>query len=661
MKYIFLTFISLVISINSIFAAVSLPSFYTDNMVLQREQAIIIKGWASKGEIIKVIFNNKEKSTTTNKNGAWAVSLDAMNAGGPYEMTIKGTNEIHLVNILIGDVWICSGQSNMEFNVKQFDWAKRESDSAQYPEIRLLKVEKQMLCTTSQDVKTSSTWKTAEKDNIMNFSAVAYFYGRYLYQKEKIPIGLIMSAWGGTNIEAWTSYDGLLRIPDMKNTVSKYARSCDVNDKKSIQNYEDWKKKNLMKDIGLDQQWNKLETDISDWKDADVPCKYEALGLKTHIGSVWFRRTFDLPIQFRDQDLDLRLGKIENYCQVWVNGIMIGNNLGKDRWVAFDIPKAILKSSNNDLVIRIVSLNEDGGFLSDADNLNFYRKGNNYGFVFLSGIWQYKVGSSMKAITVPDLRSSNPTPNTAPSSLYNGMISGLVGFPIKGFIWYQGESNAPRAEQYRTLFPNMILDWREKWNMGDLPFIYVQLANFKKVIEETVDAEWAELREAQDLALKLPNVGSAVTIDIGDANNIHPLNKQDVGKRLGLAALKIAYHKDIVFSGPTYHQMFIEGDRIKIIFKNTGSGLIITDKYGYLKGFSIAGDDKKFYWAKAFYDENNDVFVFSDKIKKPIAVRYGWSDNPDDVNLYNQEGLPASPFRTDSWDGITKNKKFKLE
>ncbi len=266
--------------------------------------------------------------------------------------------------------------------------------------------------------------------------------------------------------------------------------------------------------------------------------------------------------------------------------------------------------------------------------------------ISLAGEWSYQIGLNK----IPEILKGGP--NLYPTLLYNGMINPLTPFTIKGAIWYQGESNALRAYQYRDLFPAMITDWRTHWNQGDFPFLFVQLANFKQAPKQPRDSDWAELREAQTLALKLPNTGMAVTIDIGEAKNIHPLNKQDVGYRLAQNARKIAYGENIVHTGPLYKSMKVEGNKIRIRFSNTGSGLVIKDRYGYLQGFSIAGNDKKFVWAKA-YIEGNDVVVVNDVVKKPVAVRYGWADNPDDVNLYNKEGFPASPFRTDDWPGVT--------
>ncbi len=304
-----------------------------------------------------------------------------------------------------------------------------------------------------------------------------------------------------------------------------------------------------------------------------------------------------------------------------------------------------MKPGINIITVRVEDTGGGGGLYGKPDQMKIVSGDFK---LSLAGQWKFRFSSSDVKVDL----TSFIGPNSYPTLLFNGMIHPFLKYPVKGAIWYQGESNAGRAHQYRTIFPLLINDWRTKWNNPEMPFMFVQLANYMKPPVEPGESEWAELREAQLMTLKLPKTGMAVIIDIGEANDIHPKNKQDVGKRLALAALKIAYGKDIVHSGPVYKSMAVSGNKVTIDFDYIGSGLKCYDRYGYLKGFSVAGNDRKFYWAKA-YIENNKVGVYSDKVNNPIAVRYGWADNPDDVNLYNNEGLPASPFRTDDWPGIT--------
>jgi sialate O-acetylesterase len=367
-------------------------------------------------------------------------------------------------------------------------------------------------------------------------------------------------------------------------------------------------------------------------------------------GIVWFRREFDLPSDAASQGITIYLGPIDDSDITWVNGKKVGETLNRyneDR--IYKVPPDALKPGRNVIAVRVEDTGGGGGIWGKPEQMKIVA-----GNFSMSLAGQWKLRFSGSEIKVDG--SSFVGPNSFPSLLYNGMINPFLNFPVKGAIWYQGESNADRAYQYRILFPLLINDWRARWNNPEMPFFFVQLANYMKPPDEPEESAWAELREAQSMTLKLPATGMAVIIDIGEADNIHPKNKLDVGKRLALSALKIAYGKDIVYSGPVYKSMTASGNKIILTFGNTGSELVCRDRYGYLKGFSIAGKDHKFYWAKA-YIENGKVVVYNDKVDNPVAVRYGWANNPDDVNLYNKEGLPASPFRTDDWPGVTINNK----
>ena len=300
------------------------------------------------------------------------------------------------------------------------------------------------------------------------------------------------------------------------------------------------------------------------------------------------------------------------------------------------------------IAIRVEDIGGGGGLHGTPEQMRIVAGED---IISLAGTWRFRISPASHNLQLQNMVS----PNSNPTLLFNGMINPLLNFPVRGVIWYQGESNAARAFQYRTLFPLMIEDWRKQWNQPDMPFFFVQLANFMKPPVQPVESSWAELREAQSMALALPNTGMAVAIDIGEADDVHPINKQDVGKRLAMSALKVVYGKDIVHSGPTFKELNIDGPHAIIEFENIGSGLICSDRYGYVKGFAIAGEDRVFHWAKAHISEDK-VWIYSDNVKQPVAVRYGWADNPDDVNLYNKEGLPASPFRTDVWPGITGGK-----
>ncbi|MDR2949487.1 MAG: sialate O-acetylesterase [Prevotella sp.] len=463
---------------STLYAEIKLPHIFSDNMVLQCDKAIKVWGWADKNETIEVSFLNQVKKVKADKNGNWSIQLAAVSHGGPYTMEVKGKkNTITLKNILVGEVWLCSGQSNMAWQVKNVTNAKTEIDNADYPQIRAFNVVKDLNMKPKSDF--NGTWAVCSPATAGEFSAVAYFFARKLHQELNIPIGIINSSWGGTGIETWTSPESFEELAD----------------------------------------------------------------------------------KFKEQYKDLNITDLE----------------------------------------------------SDKAKLS---------------------------------------PNMYSSLLYNSMINPITQFTIGGAIWYQGEHNAAQAYNYRTLFPNMITDWRTKWGY-EFPFYWVQLANFMAKDDKPVDSEWAELREAQTMTLSLPKTGEAVITDIGEAGDIHPRNKQDVGIRLALNALNKDYGKTgLVYSVPTFKSMDISGNKVVISFNNIGKGLKSTSKYGYIEGFAIAGADNKFVWAKAYID-GDKVVAYSDNIPNPVSVRYSWSNNPD-VNLFNEEGLPAAPFRTDCLKGITQ-------
>jgi sialate O-acetylesterase len=401
--------------------------------------------------------------------------------------------------------------------------------------------------------------------------------------------------------------------------------------------------------MGMKEKWYMISSIPAEWQKMDLPQLWENAGLNELDGIVWFMKEITLTQEDAAKSMVLRLGPVDDSDHTYVNGSLVGSTEGKyDKIREYEVKPEVLKTGKNIICVRVTDIGGGGGLWGKAEEL-FYKSGENKA-VTLAGEWSYQIGSKQ----IPTLETVGP--NSYPTLLFNAMIHPLIPFTIKGAIWYQGESNARRAYQYREIFPAMITDWRKNWGQGDFPFLFVQLANFMKAKDEPGESSWAELREAQMMTLSLPNTGMAVIIDIGKADDIHPRNKQDVGFRLARNALKIAYQQDVVYSGPLYQSFKIEDDKIRINFTNTGSGLAVKDRYGYLKGFSIAGKDKKFVWAKAQI-EGNEVIVHNTAVQNPVAVRYGWADNPDDVNLYNREGFPASPFRTDDWPGVTAGKK----
>ena len=640
MKKLVLAAIILICSFNQLFANVKLARLFSDHMVLQRNKELPVWGEAAKGEKLTVIFNDQKLQTKADQSGHWMLKLKPMEEGGPYEMTVKGKNIITLRNILIGEVWLCSGQSNMAFMVSQANNSENEIASANFPQIRYFNVAQRINAKPLTTME-KGEWQVCSPATVGSFSAVAYFFARNLYQNLNVPIGIIQASWGGTNAESWMSDDALLAHADFKDQMVEMQKS-DINTKLG-----EWNLGLETKDLGRKEKWEKPETDLTKWKEMILPIYWEKAGLPGFDGVVWFRTEIELTKEEAAGGITLNLGPIDNSDETFVNAIKIGStedDYAKNR--AYKVDAKYLKEGKNTIVVRVTDLGGGGGIWGKPENFFFMTAGNKKTLV---GAWQYRIGTET-------LSPKAPGPNTYPTLLFNGMVNALIPYAIQGVTWYQGENNASRAYQYRTLFPGLISDWRKHWNQGDFPFLFVQLANYQPAKEQPDESTWAELREAQTMTLSLPNTGMALAIDLGEANDIHPKNKQDVGSRLSLAARKVAYHQELVYSGPTYDAMKTEKGKITVSFKNCGSGLITKDKYNYVKGFAIAGDDKKFYWAKAAII-GKTVTVYSDKVPNPVAVRYAWADNPDDANLYNKENLPAVPFRTDSWDGVTKDKK----
>ena len=637
--------------ISESLANVTLPKIFTDSMVLQRDVKVPVWGWADKGEKVTATFAGKKYSAVPDAQGKWVVYLEPLAAGGPYDMVIKGKNQITLKNILMGEVWLCSGQSNMEMPLA--GWGKinnyeKEIADANYPNIRLFTVPKKIGDKPVRDME-NGKWQACSPSTIGEFSAAGYFFGRNLYRELNVPIGLINSSWGGTVAETWVSAGAVSVMEEFKTKVqtlgaydwNKLREELGVKAKQWDENVD----KN---DQGLVQHWSSPEMDDAGWQKMIIPQLWENAGLPDYDGVVWFRYEFMLDDAEAKAGITLNLGMIDDSDISYVNDQIVGstiNKYGEKR--SYKVEPGILKKGKNVIAIRVIDTGGGGGIWGDPKDLCYVSSNGSHS---LAVAWKYNPG--IKTNSRPD---ANVGPNSFPTLLYNGMINPLLPLAIRGTIWYQGESNDSRAYQYRTLFPILINDWRNEFNNPQMPFLFVQLANYKQPLQEPAESNWAELREAQLRTLSLPNTGMAVIIDIGDAGDIHPKDKQDVGYRLSLPALKLAYGKNIVYSGPVYKSMSIEGNKIRVTFENFGSGLKTKDKYGYLKGFTIAGDDKKFVWAKA-YIENNDVIVYSETVLNPVAVRYAWADNPDDANLCNKENLPASPFRTDNWRQPTEGK-----
>ncbi len=578
---------------TALFADVTIPYILSDNMVLQRDIPVNIWGWAKPGEKVTVSISTQKVVAKAGKNGEWKVQLKPLPAGGPFDMTIKGKNTIVLKNILYGDVWVCGGQSNMEWPLSGSRNWETDKNNTDNPNIRLFYVPKNMSLKPLENTK-EAKWELCNQASAASFSAIGYYFGKNLNGELKIPIGLINSNWGGTDIETWISLETMYADKDYTAALDKIkSQNLEQLQKETELNIKKWQNAIDNEDPGIVNKWYLPETNVSDWKTMRLPQLWEGAGLPALDGVVWFRLEIKVAAADAGKEAVLSLGPIDDSDETYLNGVKIGKTENRyDAPRVYKIPAGSLKAGVNVICIKVIDTGGGGG-LWGMDNQLYLAVGDSK--ISLAGDWLYKVGLNLPA---PKQASS---PNSFPSLLYNAMINPIVKFPIKGVIWYQGENNAGNYIKYRSLFPAMIKDWRSKWNEGDFTFLFVQLANYMEPPMVPQQSSWAGLREAQTMTLSLPKTGMAVIIDIGDAKNIHPRNKDDVGYRLALSALKVAYNKDVIYSGPLFKAMQINGNRVTLDFDHIGSGLMARDKYGYLKSFAIAGPDKKFVWAKAYH------------------------------------------------------------
>ena len=547
---------------------------------------------------------------------------------------------------MIGDVWFCSGQSNMVLNMERVK-EKYPNDiaTANYPAIRNFFVP--TLSDVSKIHKDLPTgqWVSATPKTVLNFGAVSYFFARDLYLKYKVPIGIINSSVGGTPIQAWISADGVKDIAKYANRLNQLKDTVYLNSLLFHPGVNIIHRiaivKQLDKGLSGPIKWYDTTYQPKNWHQFWLPGYWDDQGVKNLNGIVWFRKEIDVPAQMAGKPAKLFMGRIVDADETYVNGIKVGNVTYQYPPRRYTIPAGLLRAGKNLLVVRVTNFSGKGGFVPDKH----YELTNDTTSIDLRGDWQYGVGQ----VFDPAENPTGPPPFSAqnePAGLYNTMVAPAIDYVVKGVVWYQGESSIGNAD-YNRLLLALIADWRQKWKMENLPFIYAQLPNFMEVSYLPVESQWAELREAELHALSVPNTGMAVTIGLGEWNDVHPLAKKDVGDRLALSAEKVAYgEKDLVASGPIFQSARVDNDKIIITFNSIGSGLTTNDGEE-LKRFAIAGADKKFVWATAEI-KGNEVIVSSEKVPHPIYVRYAWADNPEGANLINKEGLPASPFRTDS-------------
>jgi sialate O-acetylesterase len=638
MKNALLCFLVSLLFLQTAEAQVRLPRILLDSMVLQRNAKVKLWGWAQPGERIQVRFNKKTYKATTGNDGKWAIFLQPTKAGGPYTIQIDASNHITLKDVLFGDVWVCAGQSNMVHQMSLH--AVRYADEiarANYPQIRQFWVPNVTNVQGPQEDLPGGSWKAANPKDVLDFSAVAYFFAKSLYEKYGVPIGIINASWGGVPIEAMMSEESLKEFPNILATVEKNKDTAYVNGTNRKAALANRPPAGDDKGVTGAKPWYDPAYNPKGWRPINIPGYWEDQGIKDLDGVVWYRREIDVPVSMTTAQAKVFLGRIVDADALYINGKQVGSTGYMYPQRRYPVPAGLLKPGKNLFVIRVTNNFGKGGFVPDKP----YQLIAGSDTLDLKGEWQYKVGQvfTPQRSFAPSIALQNQ-----PASLYNAMIAPITNYTIKGFNWYQGESNAGRPAEYAKLQPAMIRDWRQKWNNPDAPFFFVQLPGFMEMTYLPTESSWAAFREAQAASLSLPNTGMAVAIDLGEWNDIHPDRKKEVGERLALQAMKVAYgEKGLVPSGPLYQSAQREGARIVLSFSHVGGGLITSDGEE-LSEFSIAGADKKFVWAKAKI-EGDKILVWSDDVQAPLYVRYAWADNPVNPNLSNKEGLPASPFQ----------------
>ncbi len=641
--------------VNAGFAQIALPGCFTDNMVLQQQAKVNLWGTQTPGKNLSITtsWNNKTYKVTANAHGDWKTAVSTPAYGGPYTVAFNdGATTTTLKNVMVGEVWVCSGQSNMEMPLTGFygdvlNLKDELADAANHPEIRMLKIDNKTSFSPLTNVPTKGGWAICDPQTVRDFSAAAYFFAKNLFAGKHIPIGIINSTWGGTVAEAWTSGSALKTIPAFAPFVT--AAEGGLTQQKLDARYQTevsgWIDSINAKDPALQQGkllWAQQGFDDSAWKTMTLPAYWEQSGVPDYDGTVWFRKKVSIPAAWAGKDLKLNMGGIDDYDVTYFNSAEIGHSEAFFIKRSYTIPGNQVKAGENSIAIRVFDNGGLGGINKGPLQLSLAT--DTTGQIDLAGQWAYHPASLLTQLPQPPSQSNSPN---RPMLIYNAMINPILPYTIKGVIWYQGESNADRATQYRQLFPLLINDWRQKWGEGNFPFYFVQIANYSAYGQPPA-ADWPALRDAQLSTLAVPNTGMAVTIDIGDVARIHPQNKQEVGRRLALIARAKTYGEKIPYSGPVYQSHIIKGNKIELEFTHTDNGLLA--KGDTLKGFTIAGGDKKFHPALAII-AGNKVIVSSGDVTNPVAVRYAWANNPL-CNLYNGANLPASPFRTDDWEGV---------
>lgn len=618
-------------------AQFSLSPLFSDHMVLQRDQPVRVWGWAHRGDRVRIQFLGEERQTRLTATGRWEISFPAQPAGGPFSMQISYNGEViqEMIDILFGDVWVCSGQSNMEWTVANSNDAEREIAAVKDSRIRHFKVPRSS-ADTPQENLTGGAWVVAAPETLGDFTAVGYYFAKNLRRHQDVPIGLLNTSWGGSRIEAWMAPE-LFGAENAQAIIAEKKAEAKRAWKDLVEGMKERFPGLSDTDAGLvgeDAPWADPELNTAGWGRIQAPNLWENEGYDRFDGIAWYRKEVVLQEADLKGEVSLGLAKIDDSDITWVNGQEIGRTLqAYNKLRVYPVPTGLLRPGRNVITVRVEDTGGGGGIYGEAENLYLATAEKR---IPLAGGWDFKPSALLEP-------NQSMAINQTHTLLYNQMVHPLLSFPIKGALWYQGESNTGDADIYADQFKRMIRHWRAAWRQGDFPFLFVQLANFMAATDQPGESAWAELRAAQSETLALPNTAQVVIIDIGEAADIHPRNKQDVGLRLSLAARAIAYGEDIPYSGPVYASHRVTEGKVYIRFEHLGGGLVARDRFGYLKEFAVAGSDGQFHWAKAWI-EGDEVVVWSEQVPDPVRLRYAWGDNPAEANLYNEAGLPVSPF-----------------
>ncbi len=643
-------------------ADVRMPKIFSDSMVLQRETASPVWGWADDGEKVTVEFAGQKKEAVADENGKWMIKLDSLSADkNPRQITVRGRNTITFEDVVVGDVWICGGQSNMEYPIGNY--------KPEIPHVRLFHMTPHKGLTEKDDFvdgswSACSPYSVSNPQNIQCFSHVGFLFGKELQEKTGVPIGLIDNSRAGTIAEAWTRMEGMEGNPDYKSGIEKMAECRKgyngLYAAGKAKEEKVWSEMFPKGDDskGLKEGWQRKDFDDSGWETVRFSDKYEESNPPS-LGPGWLRKKVVIPESWQGKDVVFSLGRIAQTYDLYIDGKLAAStgNTVYGAWAmpySGTIPAGIIKPGVAVIAVYALGHSWKANPVPDSKRMGVRGDLNPKNLISLEGEWKFKEESprteAEAAKFAEELKKSSNwgERRDLPSYLYNVLTAPLVPFAIRGVVWYQGESNVERSGQYRSLLSSLITGWRKAWGQGDFAFLIVQLPSYDTdpAPGPGCKGPWYELREAQLQTLELPKTAMAVTIDIGDPKQLHPNNKTEVAHRLALAALGSVYGKDIVYSGPIYKSMKIAGNTVRLSFKHVGGGLMAKD--GDLMQFQIAGDDKKFVPAKAVIDVDT-VLVSNESVKSPMAVRYAWANNPAGCNLYNKDGLPASPFRTDNW------------